>query len=733
MEKLSLDWENCFGIKKIKQDFIFGKFKIQLIYAPNGVMKTSFAKTMRYLESNNSEDLPRDRLKNLQGKYSTRVDGSDIDKEVIYVINGESDIDSSGSFSNFLASKELKERYETLKNVIEIKKNAFITKLKTISQSSDCEQEILNTFSQNEKDNIFDVLGYLALELQKPAEIYEFKYNNVFDKKDVVKKFVEKYKNQLNEYISRYEELLSKSDFFCKKNDHNFGTYQAAQLYQSVEDGNFFGVDHKIILQNQEEISSVQSLQEKITAEQEKILSDKALKKTFDTITKAIDKNADLRDFKSVIETHQDWIPEIINYEEFKKKVWLGFISKPEIKILFNEYLDVYNSNKEELHKIISDAGKQMDKWRNIIELYKARFHVPFNVSIDNQEDIILNEKAAKLKFTYYDDEGNEIETEKNKLDEILSRGERRAFIIMQFIFEMESRKAKNQETLLIMDDIAESFDYQNKYAIIEYIKDLSKSEKFYSIILTHNYDFYRTVSSRLNVNGKNLWLVEKLQNREIKFNGGEYTGNVFIKDFIGRSKESEIFISMLPFVRNLIEYTKGTESKEYKTLTNCLHIKDRTRSITVKDVAGIMKEYTLGKGIKHDQTDECFFDLVMNTADKIASEPNINSIKLENKIVLSIAIRLLAEKYMYEAMIKAGKEEADFAVDSQQTGRWTAKFKEFCPNDTNTTIIDEVNVMTPEVIHLNSFMYEPLIDMSLHHLKKLYGKCKSLHNTGTE
>ena len=122
-----------------------------------------------------------------------------------------------------------------------------------------------------------------------------------------------------------------------------------------------------------------------------------------------------------------------------------------------------------------------------------------------------------------------------------------------------------------------------------------------------------------------------------------------------------------------------------------------------------------------------------MNTADKIASEPNINSIKLENKIVLSIAIRLLAEKYMYEAMIKAGKEEADFAVDSQQTGRWTAKFKEFCPNDTNTTIIDEVNVMTPEVIHLNSFMYEPLIDMSLHHLKKLYGKCKSLHNTGTE
>lgn len=28
---------------------------------------------------------------------------------------------------------------------------------------------------------------------------------------------------------------------------------------------------------------------------------------------------------------------------------------------------------------------------------------------------------------------------------------------------------------------------------------------------------------------------------------------------------------------------------------------------------------------------------------------------------------------------------------------------------------------MTPECIHINSFMYEPLIDMSIRHLVKLY------------
>lgn len=35
--------------------------------------------------------------------------------------------------------------------------------------------------------------------------------------------------------------------------------------------------------------------------------------------------------------------------------------------------------------------------------------------------------------------------------------------------------------------------------------------------------------------------------------------------------------------------------------------------------------------------------------------------------------------------------------------------------------IVEQVLIMTSENIHINSFMYEPLIDMSLDELKKLY------------
>jgi hypothetical protein len=38
------------------------------------------------------------------------------------------------------------------------------------------------------------------------------------------------------------------------------------------------------------------------------------------------------------------------------------------------------------------------------------------------------------------------------------------------------------------------------------------------------------------------------------------------------------------------------------------------------------------------------------------------------------------------------------------------------------------VVLMTPENIHVNSFMYEPILDMSDEHLRKLYGDVAALH-----
>ena len=47
--------------------------------------------------------------------------------------------------------------------------------------------------------------------------------------------------------------------------------------------------------------------------------------------------------------------------------------------------------------------------------------------------------------------------------------------------------------------------------------------------------------------------------------------------------------------------------------------------------------------------------------------------------------------------------------------------------------ILDAVNIVTPEQIHVNSFMYEPLVDMDIIELLNLYKDVKGLNSTWNE
>lgn len=212
------------------------------------------------------------------------------------------------------------------------------------------------------------------------------------------------------------------------------------------------------------------------------------------------------------------------------------------------------------------------------------------------------------------------------------------------------------------MDDIADSFDYQNKYAIIEYIKDLAEKTngKFYMLILTHNYDFYRTVSSRLSLNRDNLWMIERNKNGELSINQGQYKGDIYSNVFIGHDDEDKTFISMIPFVRNLVEYTKGNQSDDYMTLTKCLHLKPGSNDVEETEVLNIIKNYTQNKGTQRSASTNKIIDLIKNTADGIAQESFPDCILIQNKIVLSMAIRLKAEQYLHDKLIQAGKTEEE-------------------------------------------------------------------------
>lgn len=725
MDKIEINWENCFGIGKLTHEFNFEALSSNtfMIYAPNGTMKTSFARVFDLVAKSNPNDMPCDRVyPHKLPKFEIQSDGSPISPENILVVNAEDNgFDAAHKISRFLASQELKEKYDVIYFELEERKREFIKKLKAVSQSTDCEEEIVSTFADQSKDTFFEVLLDNSKDLSDTTIKYNFKYNDIFDKKDNVKKFLDKNQSLLNQYVTDYTTLLSKSKFF-KQSDNPFGTAQANEIIKSIEDNSFFEAGHKFVLEDGTEITDATVLKQIVQEELNKILTNSKLVQAFEKFDKAIGANAELRVFKRAVEKDNTLLVELSNYNGFQKKVWKNYLS--EIKTESLDLAKHYEDKKVELEKIIAEAKKEISLWIKIIKTFNDRFYVPFEVVLVNQQDILLKQETANLEFDYIEKNESPIRQKKENLLKILSKGEQRAFFILQFLFEIESRKNSSEKHLIVFDDIADSFDYKNKFAIIEYIRDLHLSDDFRLIILTHNFDFYRTIASRMNLPRPVVYMASKSENKEITLHQGQYRNEIF-GYFVDNYKKPRFFISLIPFVRNIIEYTESMDCPDYMTLTKSMHLKIDSASLTVQGIFDIFQSRLVkltGKSI--DFGHENLIGFIHNTAEEVFNEHNLNEINLENKITLAIAIRLKAEEYLISKL-----PEVDLTtITSHQTNHLFQSYKTKYPESAAISVLDQVNLMTPENIHINAFMFEPLIDMSVNHLKDLFKKTKELH-----
>lgn len=711
---LKVKFENCFGIGELNQDFKFtSSEKAQLIYAPNGTMKSSFANIFDLVSKDKTDEIKDRVFLDKVPVCEILINNESINKDEIVVVNAET-IASDKSITKFIARTELKNRYDEIYNELLEEKNKFITILKKQSRSTDCDTELQAIYSEGE--NFFDFLVKVENSLNSNFDHYNFKYNDIFDKAGKVKSFLQKNKVLLDEYILRYTHLLEQSKFF-KKSNNSFGTTQASTLLASVNDNSFFEAGHHIALNSNELIGSKDDLSKLIQEELQAIINDEELLKKFDKVDKALGKNAELKTFKALLEKDQTILLELNDYEGFRKKIWLSHISalKANVKVV----LDLYKSRKLELEDIIKSANNDIEKWNSTIEIFNSRFYVPFNISLENQSDIILKEEVPKLKFTY---KGNSIINNDEKvLLDILSRGEIRAYYILRFLFEIQSRIENNEKLIIIFDDVADSFDYKNKYAIIEYIKDILESRNVNAIILTHNFDFYRTVAKRLAIKSTSF-IASKCSQGIVKINKGKYFEDVFKSIFINKYDQEKNFIGLIPFVRNLFEYLVDEDS--YNFLTSCLHIKANTKDITVEDVHSILKKVVVSKSeVDLPFKGEKLLDLLFKQTEIIVQDYSEHSIDLEDKLIVAIACRLKAELYM----IKNLPAERVESINKNQTQALYQMCKESGLDATILKLLNRVNLITPEHLHVNSFMFEPLVDMSMNNLIDLYQKLSSL------
>lgn len=732
MNKLKIELQHCYGIKKLNHEFDFSGCRTYVVYAPNGVMKTSFAKTLKAIagEKENPCDQMDDTLISI---YNFFIDDSSdqISPKEICVVEpyNEKAFNSEDKILTLLADEKTRKEYLVIYDEIESLKKGIIASLKKISGSGNYEAEITESFSYLKKKNIFEIFDTILDDIKSSKESFDFKYNNVFDPSGKVKRFLEENIDSLREYIEKYESLITQSNFFSKNKESIFGTTEAKNLSIALDGDNYFVAGHKLLLKERGEIREQKNFSDILNEEIEKIYNDVSLKETFAKIDKALDANQELKAFKKVIEKDKSILPRLVDYDAFRRDVWFSFLKKIEVGL--ESLVDLYNKKKIDLEKIIQKARDKQSEWEDAIDEFENRFiDMPFTIEIKNKADAVLNDIAPAIDIQY---KGKKVERKK-LIENILSQGEKRAFYILNVIFEIKSRQLQNKKTLFIIDDIADSFDYKNKYAIVEYLNDLSKEDNFCSIILTHNFDFYRTITSRLDIPRNNKLHAIKLPN-ETRLIPEVYQKAPFItwqncmracqyydKTYTCDDAKKHI-VALIPFVRNLIEYSSSTDSStaygdDFNALTCLLHHKDSTLNITFGDLKKIYKIH-----LSKDDFDSSIVDsdIVYNEIINLATCIGDEEFNLENKIILAMVIRYKAEEYMWSKIVN--KDPISGHQTRELFKRYKKDFKDNANHKEIIKTLESVNIMTPENIHLNSFMYEPILDMGIDELKSLYNK----------
>lgn len=717
MQSLSIKLENCYGIRKLETEFNFATKNAALIYAPNGMMKTSFAKTFRDYsqEKDSCDEVYKERTTE---REITNETGNPVDPEAVFVIEPYVADYKSSRISSLLVGKDLKQQYDDILKNIDDKTDILLKSLRAQSGiKKNIDATISNVFMKQD-DRLLQAFARIKSEVaeEKPSDLSKINYTSIFNQK--VEDFLstKEFRDNLLEYTSNYDSLLEKSNYFRKG---VFNHYQAGEIAKQLKTHGFFKADHAIYLssgKDKKEISTEKELEETIQAEMDTILADPALKAAFNKIDSKL-KTVDLRKFREFILENQNIIPELKNPELLKEKLIKAYIIEHISD--YNSLMDEYDAGKKRIQEITDEATAQATKWQEVINIFNRRFSVPFKVAIENKQEVILKRVTPNITFEFMDEDDNPITVDRSNLRKVLSNGELRALYILNIIFEVEARKESKIPTLFVIDDIADSFDYKNKYAIVEYLNDIMNEGGFRQIILTHNYDFYRTVWKRLELSGANFHIAKT--SSEIKITQETMYRDPFEKwkKSANKPDKTRMLIALIPFVRNLADYC-GFKT-ESDLMTSLLHIKSNTAGISVQNL--IDTYTTILNGQDFSETPNLthnVIDLIYTEAQEIIDN-DLNN-ELETKIALSIAIRLKAEQFLISEI-----SDSEFvnSLTKNQTAKLIKRFKADFEADPmkkgKIKTVERVNLMTPENIHLNSFMYEPILDMSSNNLANLY------------
>lgn len=727
---LKLNLRYCYGIGKLEAELEFNH-KGFAIYAPNGVMKTSFAKTMTDLSKGQTpSDLA---FPDRDSVFEVSLNNEALVKDEIFVVQSYDEKYASGEVSTLLANSELKQRYEDVHRSIGEAKKEVDKSLKGSSGFGEKSRENIDPIIKEVFGNdYYEALLSLEEELSQVSEssLADANYKILFDPKVQQLLADETVGEAVADFARKYAEITETSPILRQ----NFQYHNATEIQQQLASNNYFEAGHSISLANEAshektEFSSNEALRDMIEAEKIRVFDDEGLRARFDAFNAKI-KNKELQAFRDYITENKNLIPELADRDAFKRKLWLQYLVRA--KSQYNNLISNYRSGQAELASIIAEADASRGDWDDVIADFNRRFlYLPFELFVENKSDAILKGTSPSVGFIFRNggDEKRYAQSQKQDLLRVLSTGEARALYILDIMYEVHIKWKYRKKTLFVFDDIADSFDYKNKFAIIDFLEDVTKTEdtNFLAIVLTHNFDFLRTIANRGICPPYQCRLAFKSAD-EVKLDNFDRSDiqNPFHK-WRSRLNEPNFAIAYIPFMRNVIEYTQGTknpdrtDNADYLTLTRMVHYKDETENLTVADYKTIFDNTFPNATFPNIALETPILGQIFSTADNCQNADD--GVNLEHKIVLSLAARIWAERYM---IAKIRGDDPTFDPARKQTGELFQAFKEKFNNQADEiSLLRRVNLITPSNIHINAFMYEPILDMGFGELVQLYQDVK--------
>ena len=387
MNELNVRLINCYGIPKLVFDFKWpGRKTTTIIYASNGSMKTSFAKTFEDIEKGreSKDEIFQDRVTSrevLKGQ-SERLEAEDV-----VVVKSYNSSYSSKSISTLLVNEKLRSKYEESTTDIDTKFKQFIKALNVFTKGSkpNTENLLIEAFTDGSESSIVALTRLkVEMEVQEPdLDLIKIPYTTIFNSRTEKLLSDPSFLSSLLEYIVRYDEIIKSSRFFRRGVfDHN----NAEAVYKELKSNRFFEANHAVRMSQQTSgsikiIDSEDELRKVLDEELQAIKSDAELNARFEKIDSQLQRSKDVTALRELLKNNPEVISRLRDPKSFKRQ-----LLKCYIKELDSEYLSlvsVYVENQKKIQGIIAAAEREKTIWASVVKEFNDRFKVPFTVQIN--------------------------------------------------------------------------------------------------------------------------------------------------------------------------------------------------------------------------------------------------------------------------------------------------------------------------------------------------------------